>query len=65
MPVRQMEVAEMDEVRVIRLRLTGPSSDRYLNGGIQRSPLSLSNFLNKRRIKTYNIINIRLKRRGP
>jgi hypothetical protein len=60
-----MEAAEMDEVRVIRLRLTGPSSDSYPNGGIKRSPLSLSNFLNKRRVKTYNIINSRLKRSSP
>ena len=65
MPVRQMEAAEMDEVRVIRLRLTGPSSDGYPNVGVQQSPLSLSNFLNKRRVKTYSIINSRLKRRDP
>ncbi len=60
-----MEAAETDEVRVIRFKLTGPSSDSYLNGGVRRSSLSLSNFLNKRRVKTYNIINSRLKVRGP
>jgi len=65
MPVRQMEAAEMNEVRVIRLRLTGPSSDSYPNGDVSRSPLSLSHFLNKRRVKTYSIINRRLKRRDP
>jgi len=58
-----MEAIEMDEVRVIRLRLTGPSSDGYPNGNVSRSPLSLSNFLNKRHVKTYNIIDSRLKRR--
>ena len=63
-PVRQMEATEMDEVRVIRLKLKGPSSDSYPNGDVSRSPLSLSNFLNKRRVKTYNILNRRLKRRG-
>jgi len=55
----------MDEVRVIRLRLTGPSSDSHPNPGVPRSPLPLSNFLNRRRVKTYNIVNSRLKRRGP
>lgn len=60
-----MEAAEMDEVRVIRLKLTEPSRDGYPNGGVQRGSLSLSNFLNKRRVKTYNIIKRRLKVRGP
>jgi len=57
--------AEMDEVRVIRLRLTGPPSDSHPNPGVHRTPLPLSNFLNKRRVKTYVIVNSRLKRRGP
>lgn len=60
-----MEATEMDEVRVIRLRMIGPSSDGCPNGGVSRTSLSLSNFLNKRRVKTYNIINRRLKRRDP
>jgi len=60
-----MEAAEMDEVRVIRLRLKGPSSEGHLNGVVSRTPLPLSNFLNKRRFKTCSIINSRLKRRGP
>lgn len=62
-PVRQMEAAEMDEVRVIRPRLTGPSSDGYPNGDVSRGHLSLSNFLSKRRVKTYNIVDSRLRRR--
>lgn len=60
-----MEAAEMDEIRVIRLKMTEPSRDGYPNGGVSRSPLSLSNFLNKRRVKTYNIVNSHLKVRGP
>jgi len=63
--VRQVEATEMDEVRVIRLRLKGPSIDGHLNGAVPRTSLPLSNFLNKRRVKTYNIINSRLKIRGP
>jgi hypothetical protein len=58
-----MEAAEMDKVRVIRLRLIGPSSDGHPNGGVSRTSLSLSNFLNKRHVKTYNVINRRRKRR--
>jgi hypothetical protein len=55
----------MDEVRVIRLKMTGPSSDSYPNGGVQRGSLSLSNFLNTRHVKTYSIIDSRLKSSGP
>ncbi len=55
----------MDEVRMIRLRLTGPSRDSYPNADVSRGPLYLSNFLNKRHVKTYSIVNSRLKRRGP
>lgn len=60
-----MGAAEMDEVRMIRLRLTGPSRDSYPNADVSRGPLYLSNFLNKRHVKTYSIVNSRLKRRGP
>jgi hypothetical protein len=60
-----MEATEVDEVRVIRLKLIGPSSDSYPNGGVQRGSLSLSNFLNTRHVKTYSIIDSRLKSSGP
>ena len=61
--MRQMEAAEMDEVRVIRLRLTEPSRDSHPSPGVPRTPLPLSNFLDKRRVKTYSIVNSRLTRR--
>jgi hypothetical protein len=60
-----MEADEVDEVRVIRLKLTGPSSFDYPYEAIRRGSLSLSNFLNKKRVKTSNTIDTRLKRRGP
>ncbi len=63
--MRKIEAAETDKVRVIRLKLIGPSSDRRPNGGVRRSSLSLSNFLNEKRVKTNSVINSRLKRRGP